>query len=78
MFGSGFGGETVAHNVFRDHARDKEVEQVIGATSLGAATTHFEPAKGMTTNHGAGAGAIDVNVPGNQFGFDSLDVGRAA
>ena len=77
-FGGGFGGETVAHDVFRDNTRDEEVEEVIVTTGFGAAATHFESAKGMTADHGAGAGAIDVNVPRNEFGFDPLDVGRTA
>jgi hypothetical protein len=68
----------VAHDVFRDDTRDEEVEEVIATTGFGAPATHFESAKGMTPDYRAGAGAIDVNVSRNEFGFDPLDIGRAA
>ena len=68
----------MAHDVFGDDARDHELEQIIFAAGFGAAAAHFESAEGMTADDRAGAGAIDVNIAGDDLGFGALDVGRAA
>src|SRR6478752_5373010 len=78
VFGCGFGGETVAHDVFGDNARNEEVQQIIAAAGFGAAAAHLESTERMATDHRAGAGAIDINIPGYQLGFDPLDVSRTA
>src|SRR5436190_3067773 len=72
------GCEAVAHDVLGDDSRDDELEEVIAASRLGPAAGHLESAKGMPADHGAGAGAIDVNVAGDQLRFYALDVSRTA
>ena len=56
----------------------RKCKQVIAAARFGAAAAHFESAKRMPPDDRAGAGAIDVNIAGDQARFDALDVGRAA
>ena len=68
----------MAHDVFGDDARDQELEQIIAAAGFGSAAAHFESAEGMAADDRAGAGAIDVNIAGDQLGFDPLNVRRAA
>src|SRR5207302_10923230 len=78
IFGRGFRGEAVTHDVFGDNAWDEEVEQVIAAAGFGSAAAHFESAKRMAADHRASAGAIDINIPGYELGFDPLDVSGTA
>src|SRR4051794_262821 len=68
------GREAVAHDVFRHDPRDDELEEIIAASRFRPAAGHLESAKGMPADNGAGAGAIDVNVAGDQLGFHALDV----
>ena len=77
-FGRRFRREAVAHDVFGDDARDQELEQIIAAAGFGAAAAHLESAERMPPDDRAGAAAVDVNVAGDQLGFDALDVRRAA
>src|SRR4051812_38529862 len=72
------GRETVAHDVFGYDPRDHELEQVIAAAGLRSAARHLESTEGMAPNDGARAGAIDVNIAGDQLRFHALDVRRAA
>src|SRR5205807_10144153 len=76
--GGGFRGEAVTRDVCGAKAWDEEVEQVMAAAGVGAAAAHFESAKRMAADHRASAGAIDINVPGYERGFDPLDVSGTA
>src|SRR5882757_5304442 len=78
VFGRGFGGETVAHDVFGDDARNEEVQQIIAAAGLGAATAHFESAERMPADYRAGTGAIDINIPGDELGLHPFNVSWTA
>src|ERR1700757_942637 len=78
VFGRFVGRYAVTCDVFRNDARDEEVQQVIFAAGFCAAAAHLESAKGMTANDRASARAVDVNIAGFQLRFDTLDVGRAA
>src|SRR5207253_10217233 len=66
------------HDVFGDDARDKEVQQVVTIAGFGSTAAHLESAKRMAANHGASAGAIDVNVSSHELGLHPFDVSRTA
>ena len=68
----------MAHNVFGDDAWNEEVQQIIAAAGFGAAAAHFESTERMAADHRAGAGAIDINIPGYEIGLHSLDVSGTA
>jgi len=77
IFSRLLGSETVTHDVFSHDPRDNEVQQVIFSAGFGAAATHLKSAEWMAAYHGAGAGAIDVNISSYDFSLGSLDVRRA-
>ena len=60
--------------VFGHNARHEKVQKIIFATSLGAATTHFESAKGMAADDSARARPVDVDVASFKSGFYPLDI----
>src|SRR5215813_9610934 len=78
VFGRLFRSKSVTRDIFGNHARDEEIQQIIFTASLGAAAAHFESAKRMAADDRAGARSVDVNVARLQLRFDALDVGRAA
>ena len=68
----------MAHDVFGHDPWDKKLQQIISPARLGPAAAHLESAKGMPPYDRAGAGTIDINIAGDQFGFDPLDIRGAA
>src|SRR4029079_10378469 len=78
VFGRGFGGEAVAHNVFGDDARDQEIEQIIAAAGFGAAAAHFESTERMAADYRASAGAIDINIPAHELVLYPFNVSRTS
>src|SRR6266436_5011699 len=68
----------MAGDVFGNNARHDKLQKIIGAARFGAAAAHFESAEWMAANVRTGAGAIDVNVAGDDLRFGALDVGWAA
>src|SRR5207249_8383082 len=73
-----FRREAVAGDIFGDDARNNEVQEIIFTAGLGTASGHFESAEGMASDNRAGAGAIDVNIAGDDLGLSSFDAGRTA
>ena len=49
------GSESVAGNVFGDHARDDKLQEVIGAAGFGTAAAHFESTERVTSDNRARA-----------------------
>ena len=54
------------------------MQKIIFAAGLGAATAHLESAEWVPPDDRAGAGAIDVNIPGFDLRSGALDVGWTA
>ena len=57
----------MAHDVFGHDARNDEIQKIIAAAGFGAAAGHLESAERMAADDGAGAGAIDVNIAGDDL-----------
>ena len=68
----------MAHDVFGDDARNKEVEQIIAPAGFGSTAAHLESTKGMAADDSASAGAVHVNITGYELRFHTFDVGWAA
>jgi hypothetical protein len=73
-----FRGEAVTGDIFGYDARQQELQEIIGATGLRPAAAHFESAEGVTSNNRTGAGAINVNVAGDNFRLGAFDIRRTA
>src|SRR5712671_465583 len=58
--------------------RHEKVLQILTATCFGAATGHFETAKRLTLDNGAGDRAIKVEVAADQLGLCPLQINGAA
>lgn len=55
--------EAAAHDVFGDRAREEEVLEVALAAGLGAAAGHLEAAERVALDDGAGAAAVEIELP---------------
>src|SRR6188768_1921276 len=52
----------------------QELEQIFGAAGFGIRARHVEAAKRMSSDHGAGALAVDVQVPDVETGSRLFDL----
>ncbi len=68
----------MAGDIFGYDPGHNKLQKIIGAACFGAAAAHLESAEWMAADDGASAGAIDVDVTGNNLSFGALDVGWTA
>jgi len=72
------GGEAAAEGVFGEDAGVGELEEVVGAASLGAHAGEAEAAEGLAADEGAGDATVEVEVADAELCAGAGEVGGAA